>query len=247
MFLEVGANSNKGSVRTRNEDMILLGKEMIRDFSISEKISIPEKGRFIATVADGMGGHKRGDLASSIVSEDLSKFFYSLPEGLSFQDLESKFNEWIQNIHHRIVEKGQSNISYEGMGTTLVGLVIYESYILWINCGDSRIYRLRSRILSQLSQDHSLQALTRNKYAPSNVITNSIGGGEYVHLDIKNITDFVYTNDVFLLCSDGLSDTLGDDVIENEMNGGTLNGLVELALKARALDNVSACLIKIQL
>lgn len=247
MILEISNNSNKGYVRHRNEDMILCGKELIRDFSYQIDIELTPDSRFIIAIADGMGGHLGGDLASKIVCEDFSHFFQQLPNHLSVQQLNDELNRWIQNIHERILLIGNKTLELQGMGTTLVALLFYEGQILWINCGDSRIYRLRNQILAQLSDDHSLISLTNNRNVPTNIITNSVGAGQSVYLDIHHITGSIYNNDAFLLCSDGLTDTLGDNVIEETLLNSSLNQLISDAVNAGAADNVSASLIKIHI
>ena len=246
MFLEISANSDKGGVRERNEDMILIGKKAIRDSSISKKININKTDRFIIAVADGIGGHKRGDIASEIVTKELSDFIYKLPSGLTVNELARKFDLWVQMTHRNVAQRGINNQDYIGMGTTLVALIIYEEIILWINCGDSRIYRLRNNILTQLSEDHTLAALTGNTSIPSNIITNSIGAGELAYLDMEDMSGLIFDQDAFLLCSDGLSDVLSDEVIEEMLLKSSLDQLVNYAIANGSVDNVSACLVKFQ-
>lgn len=245
MILEISNNSNKGYIRHRNEDMILCGMELIRDSSNQIRIELTHDSRFIIAIADGMGGHRGGDLASEIVCADLLRFFQTLPNGLSVQQLDEELNKWIQSIHSRILSMGKERPELQGMGTTLVGLLVYENQILWINCGDSRIYRLRNHILAQLSDDHSLMSLTGNPNIPTNIITNSIGAGQTVYLDIHHMTGAVFNYDAFLLCSDGLTDTLEDNIIEETLLNSSLNQLISDAVNAGAADNVSASFIKL--
>lgn len=246
MILEICANSDRGRVRSRNEDMILLGKDTIRDTSVFKRIDVNSSERYIVAVADGLGGHKRGDVASEMVLDELSAFFYALPEGLSLENMADLFKGWVQKTHRNVAQKGINNSDFVGMGSTLVSLVFYEGYVFWVNCGDSRIYRLRNGILSQLSKDHTLAAMTGNTHIPSNIITNSIGAGELAYLDMQNMTEQIFSGDRFLLCSDGLSDVLSDEEIENSLIKSTVDQLVNCAIDSGSFDNVSACMVRIE-
>ena len=133
------------------------------------------------------------------------------------------------------------------MGTTLVGIAYYGGDFFSMNCGDSRLYRLRNGSLQQLTTDHSLN----NMYGSSkhsSVITNCIGGGcKNSYMDIVRMTDDFLPSDVYLLCSDGLSDMLNDQQIEIMLkSGGDADALCEAAIEAGGFDNVSACVINVK-
>ena len=133
------------------------------------------------------------------------------------------------------------------MGTTLVGFIHYDGKFFWMNCGDSRLYRLRDGKLTQVSTDHSL----RNAYGnnePSNIIINCIGGGcQTSYLDICEFRDQVQQGDIYMLCSDGLNDMIDDKIIEAELTtNGTANALIEAAYAAGGGDNVSVAVIKVE-
>ena len=133
------------------------------------------------------------------------------------------------------------------MGTTLVAIALYEGRFYWMNCGDSRLYRLHEGKLQQLSTDHSLSNLTGEK-SHSHIITNCIGGGcKSSYIDIVECSDQVASGDTFLLCSDGLSDMLDDATIERLLNDGSdANGLCRAAEAAGGFDNVSVALIHVE-
>jgi protein phosphatase len=116
-----------------------------------------------------------------------------------------------------------------------------------LNCGDSRLYRMRQGQLCQLTTDHSLNKLLGSDQH-SNVITNCIGGGtKNSFLDLSKITDDVKPTDIYLLCSDGLTDMVTDDKIESLLrNGADANTLCQAAIDAGGLDNVSACVIDVE-
>jgi len=132
------------------------------------------------------------------------------------------------------------------MGTTLVGVLYYGSEYYWINCGDSRFYRLRDKQLAQLSTDHSLNTMMGNT-RHSNVITNCIGGGcKNSFIDIIDFTNDFLPGDVYLLCSDGLNDMVCEADIERLLNeGATANDLCEAAISAGGFDNVSTCVFTV--
>jgi protein phosphatase len=114
-----------------------------------------------------------------------------------------------------------------------------------MNCGDSRLYRFRNGELTQLTSDHSLSNMLGSSHH-SNIITNCIGGGcSTSFMDIVKITDDVKIGDVYLLCSDGLTDMLPDHVITKLLtDGADANKLCDAAVEAGGLDNVSCCVLQ---
>jgi protein phosphatase len=115
-----------------------------------------------------------------------------------------------------------------------------------MNCGDSRLYRLRQGKMTQISTDHSLNTIQGEK-RHSNVITNCIGAGcKNSYLDLYEFTDDFLSGDVYLLCSDGLSDMISDAEIESLLiEGASANRLCEAAIEAGGYDNVSACVFSV--
>ena len=159
-------------------------------------------------------------------------------------EFNEKIVEWLAAINFKINSRGKSIEKYKDMGTTLVAFVYYNDHYFWMNCGDSRLYRLRDNRLVQLTHDHSLRALTGDDSHP-NVITNCVGGGcKHSFIDIMEIPEGVLEGDRYLLCSDGLNDMLTDEKIEKLLLGGsTANGLCNAAILAGGIDNVSTCII----
>jgi protein phosphatase len=136
---------------------------------------------------------------------------------------------------------------YRNMGTTLVGMLCYEDEYYWFNCGDSRLYRLHGDQFEQLTTDHSLsQAMGLSTH--SSQITNCIGGGTTeCFIDMERITDFVQPGDIFMLCSDGLTDMINDDEIKRLLSMGfDADALCEAAEDAGGYDNVSVVVIKVE-
>jgi protein phosphatase len=241
------AASRVGNVRSNNEDMILAYDRFIRS-DIYQTVLAPENlDRFIVAVADGMGGHNAGEVASELVLQNLKFYFNDLPKGLTSGELEEVMNEWLQSIHQTVNARGRANKSMSEMGTTLVGLIYYGKRFFWLNCGDSRLYRLRDGQLEQLTTDHSLINANGEK-KHSNVITNCIGAGcDDTFIDMIEFTNNFLPGDTYVLCTDGLDDMVPDEVIrEMLVNGATANALCEEAINAGGFDNVSVCVLRVE-
>lgn len=246
--LHISLHCDIGCIRTNNEDMILLSGETYRDIHDEFSTSVQINGRFVAAVADGMGGHNAGEVASELALNCFDDFIVNLPSGLSDKDFRYKIDEAIKIIHQNINKYGYEHPECKGLGTTLVALLTYEDRIYVINAGDSRIYRLRNGMLCQLTTDHSERNRKNDSTIPSNLIYNCLGGGGVsAFADIKELTTKVFENDTYLLCSDGLSDMLSDDDIEYGLNTSpNASALVALAKSKGGMDNVSAIIIKIE-
>lgn len=246
MKLSISAASHVGCVRQNNEDMILVGNAFVRNDSCAGEADMEDSDRYLLALADGMGGHNSGEVASNDVLTNLHYFFYDIPSGLSVGDFHEAIYEWLDSINNFIDAKGHSDPSFLDMGTTLVALLYYGGEFYWINCGDSRIYRLHEGKLMQLSTDHSLNNLM-GKSEHSSIITNCIGGGcKTSYIDMVTCTDSLQPGDVFMLCSDGLTDMVEDDEIQDLLNvGADANVLCGAAIEAGGFDNVSVCVIKI--
>ena len=246
IVLDISAASRIGCVRSQNEDMILVDNQFIREDSYRTQFVLGREDRLLIAVADGMGGHNRGDVASSDTLRNLQFFFYDIPLNLSAGDFNEAIVGWLDSINNYIASKGRADEQYKGMGTTLVGLIYYNRDFYSMNCGDSRLYRFRNHQLTQLTTDHSLSNMTGSGKR-SNVITNCIGGGcNSSFIDMVRMTDDMRQDDVFLLCSDGLTDMLPDqticELLEQESDADALCGA---AIKAGGVDNVSCCVIRL--
>lgn len=244
--MKMTAASRTGCVRSQNEDMILLGSRFIRNDAFSTQVNLTKNDRYLVAVADGMGGHSSGDVASSDVLHNLQFFYYDLPVGFQQEQFRRMMNEWLDAINNYITSKGRADEQFKGMGTTLVGFAYYEGEFYYLNCGDSRLYRYRQGELSQLSTDHSLSNMLGSEKRMS-VITNCIGGGcTTSYLDMEMISEDVLSGDSYLLCSDGLTDMLSNHKISQLLSCNiNANGLCEAAIQAGGLDNVSCCIVKI--
>lgn len=245
--IRVSLNSDVGCIRSNNEDIILILGETYRDCSDDFVVSVNDKGRFVAALADGMGGHNAGEIASEMAVKAFDSFIINLPENLSDHDFRNLVDNEIKEIHNQLINYGFSDPEASGLGTTLIAFVTCENRIYLINVGDSRIYRFRNGILCQLTRDHSEQNRQNDSSLPSNLIYNCLGGGgESAFADVIEITGKVYENDTFMLCSDGLSDMVSEEDMELTMNESfSARNLVKKAKSNGGKDNVSVLLLKI--
>ena len=239
------AASRVGCVRSNNEDMVLAYDKYVRGEAYQTEFMTENADRFVIAVADGMGGHKAGEVASADALTNLHYFVNDLPKGLSIGEFNEMMMEWLSSVNQIITSKGHVDPRLAEMGTTLVGVVFYNGRYYWMNCGDSRLYRFRDGDLTQLTSDHSLSNMLGSSQH-SNVITNCIGGGATSSfIDIVNITDDIKEGDVYMLCSDGLTDMLPDSIIYTLLaEGSDANTLCDAAVAAGGLDNVSCCVLQ---
>lgn len=244
--LEITSTSQVGCVRSQNEDMVLVDTHFIRNSELSTQASLNHNDRYLVAVADGMGGHNRGDVASNDVLRNLQFYFSDIPEKLNAGDFNEVMVEWLDSINNFVASKGRADEQFKGMGTTLVGLAYYYGDFYSMNCGDSRLYRFRQGELTQLTTDHSLNNMLGSE-KHTNIITNCIGGGcNSSYMDLVQISD-IWPDDVFLLCSDGLTDMLPDQEIARLLNDDAdAMALGDAAVEAGGLDNVSCCVITIK-
>jgi protein phosphatase len=226
--------------------MVLVDTHFIRNSEFSTQASLNHNDRYLVAVADGMGGHNRGDVASNDVLRNLQYYFSDIPEKLNAGDFNEVMVEWLDSINNFVASKGRADEQFKGMGTTLVGLAYYYGDFYSMNCGDSRLYRFRQGELTQLTTDHSLNNMLGSE-KHTNIITNCIGGGcNSSYMDLVRISD-IWPDDVFLLCSDGLTDMLPDQKIARLLNDGAdAMALGDAAVEAGGLDNVSCCVITIK-
>ena len=247
VVLDVSAASRIGCVRSQNEDMILVDNQFIREDSCQTQFVLGRDDRLMVAVADGMGGHNRGDIASNDTLRNLQYFFYDIPSCLSAGDFNEAIVGWLESINNYIASKGRADEQFKGMGTTLVAFAYYNRDFYSMNCGDSRLYRFHNHQLVQLTTDHSLSNKT-DSGKHSNMITNCIGGGcSTSFIDMVQMTDDIHQGDVYLLCSDGLTDMLPDETISELLEkNADADALCSAAIEAGGIDNVSCCVITVK-
>ena len=240
--MHVAARSDVGMVRSGNEDSF---------FAHATK----EGGLFI--VADGMGGHAAGEVASEMAVQIVSRELNEL-RTLTGQAPRDRVAESIRNANRAIYERTINESDKQGMGTTVSVLLVSGARWLIGQVGDSRVYLLRDGALTQLTKDHSyvqeqvdagLLTPEQARYHPySNVITRCVGAGEEVEADTFQ-GDF-RAGDVFLVCSDGLTGMVDDRRLQQLLLSRASAGRIVDALIAEAnyrggLDNVTAVVVQI--
>lgn len=193
-------------------------------------------------VADGMGAHAAGELASQLAVELIPHHFSKLTSKHELPDaLARAFEETNREIHR----KGMVNPEFRSMGTTTCALAVLPIGAVICHVGDSRVYRLRDHTFEQLTFDHSLvwemqqsgeisEESIRNSVIPKNVITRSLGPSPTVMIDVEGPFS-VKKGDRFLLCSDGLSGQLADEEI------GSLLSLLDIHAAAKAMVDLANC------
>ena len=238
----MAARSDVGMVRSGNEDSF---------FAHANKMG----GLFI--VADGMGGHAAGEVASEMAVQIVSRELADVHD-LAGQAPRDLVAETIRNANRAIYERTINESDKQGMGTTVSVLMLSSSRWLIGQVGDSRVYLLRDGALSQLTKDHSyvqeqvdagLLTPEQARYHPySNVITRCVGAGEEVEAD--TFTGEFRQGDVFLVCSDGLTGMVDDRRLQQLLLSRASAGRIVDALIAEAnyrggLDNVTAVVVQI--
>ena len=248
--LEIVSQTHPGAVRSHNEDSVAY------DASCG-----------LVVLADGMGGHNAGEIASgitvSLITTEIKHSLESMrPEdrGEGGEDVGViLLREKVQKANDSIYHASQSQPQYAGMGTTVVAGLFYDNHLAVAHVGDSRMYRLRGEIFEPITRDHSLlqeqidrgmlsqkdARLSKNK----NLITRAVGVDPAVEAEIQ--VHAVQVGDIYLLCSDGLNDMVEDDEISATLQMLRANlqlmarQLIEMANDNGGRDNVSVILIKI--
>ncbi|MEJ1963379.1 MAG: protein phosphatase 2C domain-containing protein [Gammaproteobacteria bacterium] len=222
--------TSKGNVRGHNEDAVL---------------DRPEVGLWV--VADGMGGHNAGDVASSMIVESLTQLVRLASPSAQLDAVEDRLREVNDRLYRTSLDN-QSGMS----GSTIVALLAFERYTLSLWAGDSRVYRSREGSLEQVTRDHSEAqeardvGLSDSVAMTSNVITRAVGGSQELFLDIE--LRELRNHDRYLLCSDGLYRELSDADMAHHLTGndpeGACKALMKQALSGACSDNVSAIVVQ---
>ncbi|WP_162793908.1 Stp1/IreP family PP2C-type Ser/Thr phosphatase [Runella rosea] len=237
--------SDVGCVRTNNED----AARFVRPADLLVRTS---KG-FLAIVADGMGGHAAGEIASQMAVETIAKTYYQREETPE----ESLFLAFTK-ANRAIWQAASRNARQRGMGTTCTAVVVCDAKLYIAHVGDSRLYLLKNGQLLQLSTDHTyvqmlvqqgvIAPLEAEKHPERNVLTRAMGTHNKVEIDVEAMTHSLENDDRLLLSTDGLYDYLTNDEIAQLMLIPTLNEsaqqLVEAAKQRGGHDNITVLLIE---
>jgi len=207
--------TDPGKVRSHNEDSV----------NIVENAS----GEYLVVVADGMGGHKAGEVASSLAVNELSRRFSELSSVGTKEEAVIWLKEIIEEINVKILKYAEEHIDASGLGTTCVCSIFTNEYLLFGNIGDSSGYVYKKGKLYKVTKDHTLvNILLENgeltesaaKVHPQkNVLMKALGAAEEVEMDIFDVERDV---DGIFLCSDGLTNMLTTEQVEKVLNDGEL-------------------------
>ena len=245
MRIRYAAKTDVGMKRNHNEDYFSL---------------IEEEQLFL--VADGMGGHASGEVASKMAADVIQEFYvrtkdeeatwpYKMDRHLSY--VENRLVNGIKMANQRIFQAASKDVKYKGMGTTIVsGQVVGDKFYI-AHVGDSRCYRIRGAAIQQMTRDHSLledykdakpnmSDEEQRKFPHKNVITRALGMRESVQVDV--LAHDIHDQDIFILCSDGLSGMVEDPKLFEVVHGAgsleaAVSGLVDAANGAGGTDNIT--------
>jgi len=252
MRVRFSGETNIGMKRKHNEDSFL----------------IPDFER-VVVVADGMGGHASGEVASGMAVQSVGEYLqatlehpivtwpFKLDTGVRYDT--NRLVIAIKHANQRIYETAQQDEAKHGMGTTIVAALFSDDRAIVAHVGDSRCYRLRRNQLIQLTEDHSLlndymkmkrlSGEDTGRFTQKNVIVRALGMKESVQVD--TMIDQPQIDDIYLLCSDGLSGMVSDpqiaDILRNESDlDNACERLIRAANEAGGTDNITAILCRIE-
>ena len=238
--------SDIGLVRQNNEDVWA---------------QIPKRNLFV--LADGMGGHQAGEIAAR---ETVQTLCDAILKGLDIEDEEISLEEArhlvidsIEEVNTHVYKMAKKDLELRGMGTTLCCLLFHAKGLIYGHVGDSRIYRLRNKRLFQMTKDHSLmrelldlgQLNERHagEFQYRNIITKAVGTESSVDPSVR--ISPLNDGDIYMMCTDGLSDLLSKDELETIMNsahnlGEAAHKLVQAAKDKGGHDNITLVLAKVK-
>jgi PPM family protein phosphatase len=240
VHITAAGRTDVGVIRSGNEDSYLM---------------VPDRGIFV--VADGMGGHAAGEVASEMAVTFVARELDSL-RGLSDKEVAERMQAAIKTANGAIFQRTLTEHDKRGMGTTVTALALFESRFLIGQVGDSRAYLLRDDRLNQLTKDHSyvqeqvdagyLTPEQARTHPYSNVITRCVGANSDVTPDMYGGT--VRPKDVFLLASDGLTGMLEDYQLAellspDRMPQEEVDALIAEANRHGGLDNITAIIVRV--
>ena len=245
MNVEFFAAIDKGRARDNNEDAVAIDED-----------------HALAVLADGMGGYNAGEVASgmatSFIRTELGRWLHDADAATPDAEVRRAMDICVDNANRAIFNAANANPQYAGMGTTLVVAVFRGNRLLVGHVGDSRAYRLRAGRLQQITRDHSLlqEQIDAGLISPEqaafstqkNLVTRAVGVEDTVLLE-THLHD-VLPGDVYLLCSDGLSDMLDDAALaqllkSHESLAGAGHALIDAANDAGGKDNISLVLARV--
>jgi len=265
VHVDVSGLSDPGKVRARNEDHFIvtrIGRYLETVLTTLPPGEVPERAEesgYALIVADGMGGHAGGEMASRMAISGLMKLVLAMPDWIFRVDetvaanATQRSRRRIRRLNTLFIEYGRQEPDFRGMGTTLTIARIMGSQLQIVHVGDSRAYLLRQDILHRLTRDHTyVQLLVDSgelteeeaaRFGARHVLVNALGGStDDVEVDVDRLK--LKSGDRLLLCSDGLTDLVEDDAIRQVLmdcgkSADACRRLVDLALERGGRDNVT--------
>lgn len=249
--IKVSGLTDVGLARKHNEDC----------FEIDPK-------RQLYVVADGMGGHSHGEVASRIAVDTIRDYIAGeidgtavrrFPSEPSFKKHSNQLRNAVRTAHDQVLRAIHKDTSLQGMGTTVVGLLVDDETLAIAHVGDSRAYRLREGEFDLLTQDHTwvheqvlagyLSEEQARHHPLKNVVTRALGSEKEVLVDLQELK--VEPGDLYLMCSDGLTTMLNDDQIlrvikTDEPLDARCQSLINQANQAGGLDNITVILVLVE-
>lgn len=234
--------TDTGKIRDHNEDSVIILSN--------------DQGEYLLAVADGMGGHKAGEVASAIVINQLTEEFYNL-DTLGDKDNAIEFlRNVVVDMNNKIFDYTKENPDSKGMGTTFVCAIKTKDYLLYGNIGDSSGFVIKNHKITKVTKDHTLVNLLVStgelsaeeaKYHPrKNVLMRALGANNPIEIDIFDVETDI---DGILLCSDGLTNMITEEQIgkvlaEDRSAEDTVRKLINKANARGGNDNISVAYLK---
>jgi protein phosphatase len=263
--IDVSGLSHAGKVRARNEDHFIvtrIGRYLETVLTTLPPGEVPQRAEeagYAMIVADGMGGHAGGELASRMAISGLVKLALAMPDWIFRLDdsvaikATQRSKQRFRHLNTLLIEHGRQDPDVRGMGTTLTAARSMGRQLQIVHVGDSRAYLLREARLHRLTRDHTYVQLLVDSgqlseeeaasFGARHLLVNALGGfDDNVEVDVDQLA--LMTGDRLLLCSDGLTDLVDDDqirqvLIECRESAAACRRLVDLALAAGGRDNVT--------
>ena len=263
--VDVSGLSHPGKVRARNEDHFIvtrIGRYIETAITSLPPGEVPERADevgYALILADGMGGHAGGELASRMAISGLVKLVIAMPDWIFrldenvAEDASQRSKRRFRHLNSLLIEQGAQDPDLRGMGTTLTAARNMGRHLQIVHVGDSRAYLLRDGVLHRLTRDHTYVQLLIDTgqlskeeaadFGARHVLVNALGGfDQEVEVDVDQLE--LKTGDRLLLCSDGLTDMVDDNLIrqtliENRDSGEAGRRLIDIALEHGGRDNAT--------